>query len=194
MTHEECRLLLPWLANGTLAGQELESAGAHVASCEGCRSELSALRQMSAAERRIGEEMPARPVRLGPMMARIEEAETPWWRRVTVLRWAMAGQLAMILLLAGMMLERDAGFVTQSGGETPDLRIAVIFQQDATAQTIRELLFEVGAKIVDGPAYAGLYTLSFPEVKSDDLAKADELLKRLRSRTRVVSSAERKAP
>ena len=32
--------LLPWLANGTLAGAERQEVEAHVATCERCRREL----------------------------------------------------------------------------------------------------------------------------------------------------------
>lgn len=194
MTHEECRLVMPWLANGTLTGAEREAAEGHVGECEACRVELSELQTIGRAERVMGEEMPAVPVRVGRMMARIDEAETPWWGRIVVMRWAVAGQLAMILLLAGFLLRRDAGFVTQSGGEGDELRIAVMFEPGATEPAIRESVLEVGARVVDGPSAAGLYTLSFPEVKAGELGKAEGLLKRLRGRAGVVRFAERRAP
>ncbi|HLY52642.1 MAG TPA: zf-HC2 domain-containing protein, partial [Steroidobacteraceae bacterium] len=38
--HEECRLLLPWLANGRLAGAERARLEPHVRDCAECAREL----------------------------------------------------------------------------------------------------------------------------------------------------------
>ena len=47
--HAEAQDALPWLANGTLAGAELERVQAHVATCAGCRADLALLRTARAA-------------------------------------------------------------------------------------------------------------------------------------------------
>lgn len=47
--HLEAQDALPWLANGTLAGTELERVQAHVASCADCRADLALLRTVRAA-------------------------------------------------------------------------------------------------------------------------------------------------
>jgi hypothetical protein len=51
--HAEAQDVLPWLANGTLAGTELERVQAHVETCAGCRADLAALRTVRAAGRGI---------------------------------------------------------------------------------------------------------------------------------------------
>jgi hypothetical protein len=47
--HAEAQDALPWLANGTLAGTELERVQAHVETCADCRADLAALRTVHAA-------------------------------------------------------------------------------------------------------------------------------------------------
>jgi hypothetical protein len=48
--HAEVQDVLPWLANGTLAGTELERVQAHVETCADCRADLAALRTVRAAD------------------------------------------------------------------------------------------------------------------------------------------------
>lgn len=47
--HLEAQDALPWLANGTLAGAELERVQAHVAACARCRADLALLHTARAA-------------------------------------------------------------------------------------------------------------------------------------------------
>jgi hypothetical protein len=47
--HEEARQLLPWLANGTLAGAELERVRGHLDECQDCRELLDRERGLRAA-------------------------------------------------------------------------------------------------------------------------------------------------
>lgn len=47
--HAEAQDALPWLANGTLAGAELERVQAHVETCARCRADLALLRTARAA-------------------------------------------------------------------------------------------------------------------------------------------------
>jgi hypothetical protein len=46
--HAEVQDVLPWLANGTLTGTELERVQAHVETCADCRADLAALRTVHA--------------------------------------------------------------------------------------------------------------------------------------------------
>jgi hypothetical protein len=47
--HREAQDALPWLANGTLGGTELERVQAHVETCALCRADLAMLRTVHAA-------------------------------------------------------------------------------------------------------------------------------------------------
>jgi hypothetical protein len=128
--HLEAQDALPWLANGTLAGAELERVQAHVASCADCRADLALLRTVRAAgpapdlgfdpERALARLMP----RLDAAPAEDDAAvpcavpatpahETPgllrrWRARLaandrTWLRAAVAAQFCAIAVLAAML-------------------------------------------------------------------------------------------
>jgi len=47
--HHEAQQVLPWLANGTLAGTELERVQAHLQGCAQCRADLAGLHTLRAA-------------------------------------------------------------------------------------------------------------------------------------------------
>jgi len=47
--HNEAQDALPWLANGTLCGTELDRVQAHVETCALCRADLAVLRTVHAA-------------------------------------------------------------------------------------------------------------------------------------------------
>ena len=47
--HTEADRLLPWLANGTLEGEELMRVRAHLDQCAACRNELDWLRSLQGA-------------------------------------------------------------------------------------------------------------------------------------------------
>ena len=53
--HRDAQDALPWLANGTLAGAELERVQAHLQGCAACRADLAQLHLLRAA----GQEAPA---------------------------------------------------------------------------------------------------------------------------------------
>jgi anti-sigma factor RsiW len=50
--HREAQEVLPWLANGSLAGAELERVQAHLHACADCRADLALLHTLRAAGRR----------------------------------------------------------------------------------------------------------------------------------------------
>jgi anti-sigma factor RsiW len=72
-SHPEAQDALPWLANGTLAGTELERVQAHVASCADCRADLALMRALRAAG--PGPELELDPERaLARLMPRLDTA------------------------------------------------------------------------------------------------------------------------
>lgn len=72
-SHPEAQDALPWLANGTLAGAELERAQAHVETCADCRADLALLRTLRAAG--PGPELELDPERaLARLMPRLDTA------------------------------------------------------------------------------------------------------------------------
>lgn len=73
--HESSWLLLPWLANGTLEGDERLRVETHLAACARCRRELARCRDLAAALRAAPNAAPSpHPVQLARLMARLPAA------------------------------------------------------------------------------------------------------------------------
>jgi hypothetical protein len=124
LTHDEARLLLPWLAVDRLAEAELAALCEHLKTCRACRRELPYLNEIdrlvalggddeaarlahdSAVTRRIDERWQRVDARLGPALERLgpEEAPRPaafsrpaatFWRRAAL---AQAAALVLVAL------------------------------------------------------------------------------------------------
>ena len=125
--HESVWLLLPWHANGTLAPAERRLVEDHLAGCPSCREEMTRCNGLAAALRGREEIAPSpHPLQLARLMERIEASERGFdalsensdagaiggrrrggERGASLLgdtprpvRWALAGQLAALVLLS----------------------------------------------------------------------------------------------
>jgi hypothetical protein len=121
-----------------------------------------------------------------------------WWgwpdrlrEAPTSLRWALAGQLAVIAALLGVLLRPAADATpdayrtltspaTASASTGSSAEIRVVFAPEITEGEIRELLRAERATIGDGPSSMGAYTL-----RVRGAAERDRLLARLREHPRV---------
>lgn len=112
--------------------------------------------------------------------AELDRTATPTQGRlasVRFLQYAAAG-LACVCILQGVALfggfgtEPD-GFETASASEHEHV-LAVSFVPQTTELDMRNLLTNVGAKIIDGPSNTGLYRLAFDS--ADDVAAAFDVL------------------
>jgi hypothetical protein len=141
--HREAQDALPWLANGTLDGTELERVQSHVDTCALCRADLAVLRTVHAAgpgtdldwdpERALGRLLPQLDAPLPAQAAPAAQTQqTPqalpdlppgllqrWRERFAAndgawLRAAVAAQCGVIAVLA-VLLARPAAHV-----DTPD--------------------------------------------------------------------------
>ena len=137
----------------------------------------------------------AAPPRAGGWLSRLAAAlaATP-----AGLRTALAVQLALILLLAGVLLGRPAAparalapatlFHTLSAprAEPPAragrVRVRVVFDDHASLGDVRGVLTGLGAEIVGGPSPTGVYTV---EVGGRD-ALERSIVERLRSHSEIV--------
>jgi hypothetical protein len=191
--HQEVCELLPWYVNGRLDGRERVGVETHLSTCPACQAELQQCRDLAAAVQATGE--PAwspSPSRFSQLLARIDAAEAPgapsdgWWeglrarhtkpllvwqRTPRLVRWALAAQGAMILLLGGVLmwhtpfspaplyrtLADDRDQVRRS-----QARLQVAFADEMTAQELRTLLTSIGGTIVNGPSALGVYTVELP--------------------------------
>jgi hypothetical protein len=135
--HEEAQSLLPWLANGSLAGAELERVQSHVKGCAACRTELALLHTLRAANvdtapaadadadaalARLLPQLDAPDAPDGPPLKPLIQADSMpipmpaphgWRARIAAndrswLRVAAAAQFCVIVALGAMLLRSPA--------------------------------------------------------------------------------------
>lgn len=174
--HREAQAALPWLANGTLAGAELERVEAHVHGCGACRAELAMLHTLRAA----GEPpLPALDMdtALARLMPQLDAAlpmpsPVPGWRARFAandrswLRAAVALQCCAIAVLAGLLLRPSAGpsappadYHLMGACAVAQAALIVSFKPDTPEQELRRIVLASGARIVGGPTATGAWLL-----------------------------------
>jgi anti-sigma factor RsiW len=208
MTHQQINELLPWYANGTLAGEERREVEQHLGTCRECARACHEFRALGRVTAELDAEIPEMPAGMladalrqidalaRPQVARLSlwQRLAEWWLPMPVFaRAALAVQFVLILGL-GALLIGHRGTYQVAGGEGPaaerGVRIAIQFQPTATEADIRQLLTQQRASIVSGPSAQGLYVIATP-VQPTDQAALDRLVQALRTRTAVVRYAER---
>lgn len=186
--HTEARELLPWLANGTLAGAERERVQAHLEACPACRAQLECEQDLRAA-RQPAPPLSARDAfaallpRLGAQeaggqqAARANPAERPGGRRHAGhgrwgglaaandprwLRGLAALQLAIMLVLGlALALPRsEPSYLTLGAHSAAAGNIVVSFNPATPERELRRILQASGGRIVDGPTATGAWVLA----------------------------------
>ena len=213
--HQEVWELLPWYANGTLEGRECEEVEMHLLTCTSCQAELRHCRDIGTAIHAAGETAwSPTPGHFPRLLARIDAAEARgsqdggWWERLRaqcarhllvlqstprMVRWTLAAQGAMILLLAGVLVWQGPfspgplyRTLSDGGDHVPQgqAHIQVVFADDITEKELRALLTSVGGTIVKGPSSEGVYTVELPlSGNSPDLV--DPILEAMRAHRKV---------
>jgi hypothetical protein len=169
-TDREVDLLLPWLVNDTLAGEERRRVDVHVADCAICQRTVVALRQVSDAIRaeapipgrdlyaRMRSQMPSLPSEPRGLFPRIF-SPVPVYARIII-----AAQFIALLVLAGLLLSRSPVLTTLSyvPATGPAVRLQVIFNSQVSSGQVQALLASMSARIVDGPSPTGVYVVEVP--------------------------------
>src|SRR5574337_408418 len=205
--HQTVDELLPWFVNGTLEGEDLALVERHLAECARCQQEVLALRQFQTAYI-DSETAPDPAVSLGSLLPPKERRRRrrsmwalsglPLMRPFSAVTrrfrqwapWALAAELAVILVLAGMLLSGDESqpLYRTLGASGPPLqemgRLVVVFDPQVPEAELRRIVRSSGARIVDGPTVGDAYVL---EVPAEHQAAA---LQALRGQ-RAVTLAER---
>jgi anti-sigma factor RsiW len=201
--HQRIWDLLPWFVNGTLSGPDRERVEDHTAVCRRCRDEVETCRQTSVTIKGLGEVAPSpHPVQLQRVLARIDEAEQaekserrerrgghrPYGVPLRAfqalvaatprpLRGALVAQVAIIVLLVGVLVWGELRTVTPPGvpgapatfqtlsdsapaqPQGGTVALHVMFLPRATEKEIRDLLLAVHGEITAGPSPLGVYTV-----------------------------------
>jgi hypothetical protein len=185
--------LLPWLANGTLRGAELEATRTHARHCSACRRELARLEFLSQRLKALG-----RDERCEDALHRLHERIDLPQRRAPALPWASAAVLVLACGLVGTLMqsaESNVAWLRKIGltmlpqtqpmasGRAP-LTARLVFYDNVTEGQLRSVLLSVGADLVDGPTARGVYTIVIHRTAAS--GEAASALSHLRHSRKVV--------
>jgi hypothetical protein len=185
--HREAQEALPWLANCSLAGTELERVQAHVQGCAACRADLAVLHTLRAAGPGAAPDLDvdAALARLLPRLDALpEQAAVPpvpvqlasasgWRARLAAndgrwLRVAAGLQCCVIAVLALMLLRPSVAPTAADGayralGAAAGARsgaLVVTFKPDTPERELRRIVLASGAHIAGGPTVTGAWMLA----------------------------------
>ena len=187
-------MLIPWLVNGTLNDDIATGLRAHLSSCQPCHEDYEAQVRLSASMRAESPLTFAAESSFQKLLARIDssakqagavlrEADTEArqerrspLRAPPAVRW-LAAAAALEALALGLLAwgwhsrvsVRHGTYVTlASPAPSYDSaeQVRVVFRKDLTVARLQVLLRSVDARIVEGPASAGVYTLGFAPATS----------------------------
>lgn len=209
---QEIQELLPWYTEGTLEPEERTRVEGHLEACPACASEARFSRALGTAVAADGPAAPKpHPRELARLLAKIDLDEERWPRRLLAwrgpalwqgtpraVRWVVAAQGLLAIVLGGMLLESTAprqppqeagvGAPYRTLSELPmasdaPRRLRVMFTEEVSEKSLRQLLLPLEAQIVSGPSPLGVYTLTVPGGQS--AASEPMVLAHLRSRPEV---------
>lgn len=199
--------LLAFYVNGTLAGPERGGVEAHLLDCPSCRREVREWEDLALVVREEPVALPDSRFAWERLEKRIVEERRPqretrepkpaawaWWRSPSLAWGLAAAQLALVIgLVLYLAAVRPGGTTwTTLGGPVPSevegTRLDVIFQEEATAQGITELLASVKGQIVGGPTAQGVYIVA---IAGTERAKAESAVALFRSRQDLVKWVQR---
>ena len=173
--HDETWLLLPWLANGRLAGPQRPQAEEHVRGCAACAQELLAQRHLctllTEPERvtyapgpslrklleRIDGQAPPQARAPMPAPAARRRLAAAW--RPPGLAWAATFLLTAALgILTGTAYHwSQPVYATYTTGHAAGAVLHVAFDRSLPFGEVEELLRSVGARVVEGPGTTGIF-------------------------------------
>lgn len=189
--HEEVQRLLPWLVTGTLDGDDLELAQAHIAECADCRADL-------LMEQKLAASVASLPVTVDSSWESMEKRlsappsfqarpDSSLWRRRIPIGWAVLSPLAAAAAVALVFIDviprqpaSDQYRALGTAGMAQTANLVVLFAPDTKEQAMRSALEAADARLVDGPTETGAYLLRV------DSAKREQALKRLRDNGAVT--------
>jgi hypothetical protein len=188
--HAQTQHLLPWYVTGALGGKELALVETHLSECAECREDAEIEKTLARHVRTL----PCDVERgWASLKARIDSGQaaqrkpTLLGRRIPV-GWAVAAQaatLAIVILLTAFAPMRPQ-LLYRTLGAAPAAasgNLIVVFRPDSSEATLRSILMQNQARIVDGPTPTDAYVLHV------DPARRAAVLAGLK-RDRSVSLAE----
>jgi len=195
--HEHASALLPWLANGTLTDEPARAVREHLSHCGACRSEYAAQVRLAQTMREDGSGDVLFPADASfqKLLGRIEDEPAPTALSASAssslsarparlrllpgrtVRWLAAAVIveALGLGFAVWALQTQsraaASYVTLSAPAPAygsGSYVRVVFEPGVSLSDLQQLLGRIGARMVDGPTPAGVFTLGFSNPAATD--------------------------
>ena len=191
MLHEDCWLLLPWLANGRLSASERTRVEEHVRGCERCAHEIAwqqaVCQALAEPDRvtyapgpsfrklmeRIGDGRRAGTIRSRAARSRALTAAARAAWRPPGFAWAASFLLVIALGALAPLAFRWSQplYVTHTApaADTADV-LHVAFERSLPIGEVEELLRSAGARIVEGPGSSGIFGVAPVAAAAHDAA------------------------
>lgn len=203
LSHEESRLLLPWLANGRLDGAERVRVEQHVRGCVECAREVARerlwCRALTEPERvtyapgpsfrKLMDRIDARPApRAAGTPARAARAGTAW--RPPGLAWAASFVLSVAVstfAITAYRWSQPRYFTHTAPTATAPGVLHIAFERSLTIGEVEQLLLAAGARVVEGPDATGVFGVApaAAGAPGESAAQLRALADRLRANARV---------
>jgi hypothetical protein len=188
--HARAELVIPWLANGSLAAEAEPLVRQHIATCPECREDYEEQMRVCQAMRAEGPLVFAAESSYQKLLARIQSpdaarepsAEDTEFapsaavyairRTSPVVRWLAAAVILQAFAIGLGVWIWHSSSATVSGARYVTLtsaspsydsgpRVRVLFRTDLSIGALQTVLQGAGAHIIDGPADGNVYTLGF---------------------------------
>ena len=179
--HAQTQHLLPWYVTGALADKELSLVETHLGECAECREDVEIEKTLARHVRTLPCDVErgwqTLKARLdGAALAGPPRKATLLGRRIPI-GWAVAAQAASLAVLAPLivltllrppLLYRTLGSAPAAGVGN----VIVVFEPRASEASLRAILLQNQARIVDGPTGADAYVLQVaPDRRAEVLAR-----------------------
>lgn len=162
---QNIEFLLPFYLNETLQGEEKMAVEQALAEDESLRDELLFLQKLQGHLQQPSQSNSPGELGLKRLQRSIKQQSTPPEQSVN--RWRIATIAACLMLVVQTTNNISQTDTYQTAGGKAEIQykgqlMSVTFAPDATEQSIRKLLMEANASIVDGPSALGIYYLLVP--------------------------------
>jgi len=171
---DSIKSLIPLYLKGKLSETEREEVEKALQLHPALREELESWKEIDEAYLIIEKKLPQPGEEAYSKIAqKIREAQRlrwfGWFRLSPAISFTLiTAQLVMIIALLVYFMSMRADYRTlavPSLTERLPVRINVVFRENATEAEIRNLLLQVGGKIIDGPSLSRLYVIGIESAK-----------------------------
>jgi hypothetical protein len=192
----ELELILPWLHNASLGGDE-EKLAREFEKNQGqtgaAEKQLDDTLQSVLKQKEIKSPGQFGWFRLQRDIANLQQEKPEEKKLSRWLRPAMAAALFIIIIQGGFImstLQQPVTYAPLGQQQNYPVVLQVEFQPDATEERIRKLLGLVDGRLIDGPGAVGLYRVSL-DLPANDEEAIDNRIKVLKTYSGVVRHVSR---